>query len=68
MIAAKPLLVAGGSHHGDIPHLLKHVDVHLALFLGLLLVVEVDVWSVKVEVGGEDRLCPIDEEEGGVTG
>jgi len=66
MIAAKPLLVAGGSHHGCISHLLKLVDVHLALFLGLLLIVEVNSWSIEVKVKGEDRFCPINKEEGGV--
>ena len=66
VIAAKPLLVASRSYHGGIPHLLKHIDVRLALFLGSLLVVEVDAWSIEVKVRGDDRLSPIDEEEGGV--
>lgn len=42
MIAAKSLLVAGRSHHGGVPHLLKHVDIHLALFLDPLLTIELD--------------------------
>ena len=47
-------------------YLLEHVNVCLALFLGSLLVVEVDAWSIEVKVRGDDRLSPIDEEEGGV--
>ena len=60
------MLIPGGQYDGGVFLLLEHVDIHLALFLGLLLVLEVDVWSVDVKVGWEDRLCPIDEEEGGV--
>ena len=67
MIAVKPLLVADGSHHDGIPHLLEHVDVCLMLFLSPSLIVEVDAQSIKVEVGGDDRLCLVDEEEGGVA-
>ena len=66
VIAAKPLLVASRSHHGSVLHLLEHVNIHLALFLILLLIIEVDSWSVKVEVRGDDCFSPIDEEEGGV--
>ena len=55
MIATKPLLVAGRLHHSSDPHLLEHVDVHLELFLGSLLIIE-----------GDDRLSLVDEEEGGV--
>ena len=64
VIEAKPLLVAGRSHHGGVLHLLEHVDIRLMLFHGLLLIVEVDARSVEVEVGGVDRLSPLDEEEG----
>ena len=42
VITAKPLLVVGRSHHDGVPHLLEHVNIHLALFLGSLLIVEVD--------------------------
>ena len=66
MIATKPLLVDSRSHHGGVPHLLEHVDVYLALFLGLLLIISVDTQCVEVKVGGDDRLSPIDEEQGGV--
>ena len=38
------------------------------MFLGLLLIVQVDAWGVKVEVREDECLSPIDEEEGGVTG
>ena len=68
VIAAKLPLVGGGSHHGSILHLVKHVDVRLVLLLGLLLVVEMNVGRVKVEVRGDDCLSPLDKEEGGVTG
>jgi hypothetical protein len=64
MTAVKPLLVADRSHHGGVPHLLEHVDIRLVLFFSSLLVVEVDARSVEVEVGGDDRLSPIDLEEG----
>ena len=66
VIAVRPLLVAGRSHHGGVLHLLEHVDICLAFFLGPLLVIEVDMWGVKIEVEGDDCLRPIDEEEGGV--
>lgn len=64
MIMVKLLLVAGGSHHDGISHLLEHVDVYLVLFLGPLFIVEVDAWSVEVEVGGEDLFYPINKEGG----
>ena len=66
VIATKSLLVAGRSQHDGVPHLLEHVDVRLALFLGSLLIVEVDTWGIEVEVRGDDRLSPVDKEEGGV--
>jgi hypothetical protein len=64
VIAMKPLLVADRSYHGGVLHLLEHVDVRLALFLGPLLIIEVDAQSAEVKVGGDDCLNPIDEEEG----
>ena len=67
VIATKSLLVVGRPHQGSVLLLFKHVDVHLALFLFSLLIIEVDAWSVKIEVGRDDRLKPIDEEEGGVS-
>ena len=63
VIAVKSLLVASRSHHGGVPHLLEHVDVHLALFLSLLLIVEVDAWGIEVEVRGDECLSPVDVEE-----
>ena len=66
MIAVKPLLVADRLHHGGVPHLLEHVNVRLALFLSLLLVVEVGAQSVEVKVRGDDRLSHVDKEEGDV--
>jgi hypothetical protein len=66
VIVVKSLLVADKSHHDSVLHLLKHVDVCLALFLGSLLIIEVDTRGIEVEVGGDDRLSSVDEEEGGV--
>ena len=66
MRAVKSLQVAGRPHHGGVPHLLEHVDIRLALFLSPLLIVEVDAWSIEIEVGGNERHSPIDEEEWGV--
>ena len=66
VIEVKSLLVAGRSHHGGVPQLLEHVDVYPTLFLSSLLVVEVDAWGVEVEVGGDDYLRCIDNEEGGI--
>ena len=66
VIAAKSLLVAGRSHHDGVLHLLEHVDVRLELFLSSLLIVEVDMWGIEVKVRGDDRLSPVDKEEGGV--
>ena len=63
VIVAKSLLVAGRLHHSSVPYLLEHVNVHLALFLGLLLIIEVDARGIIVEVSGDDHLSPIDEEE-----
>ena len=67
VIAMKSLLVADRPHHSGVLLFFKHVDIRLALFLSLLLIVEVDAWSVEVEVGGDDYLSPVDEEEGGVV-
>jgi hypothetical protein len=58
VIVMKPLLVAGRSHHGGVPHLLKHVDVRLALFLGPLLIVEVDAQSAEVRSEGMTASAP----------
>ena len=66
MITVKSLVVANRSHHSSVLYLLEHVNVCLVLFFSSLLVVEVDAWGVEVEVGGDDCLSPIDEEEGGV--
>ena len=66
VIAIKSLLVASRLHHDSVPLFFEHVDIHLALFLCSLLIVEVDAWSIKVKVGGDDCLSPIDDEEGGV--
>jgi hypothetical protein len=63
VIAAKPLLVASRLYHGGVLHLLKHVDICLALFLSLLLIIEVDAWGVNVKVRGDDHLGLIDKEE-----
>jgi hypothetical protein len=48
VIAVNSLLVAGRSHHGGVLYLLEHVDVRLTLFLGPLLVIEVDAWGVGI--------------------
>ena len=66
VIEVKSLLVAGRSHHGGVLLFFKHVDIRLALFFCSLLIIEVDAWGVEVEVRGNDRLSPVDEEEGGV--
>ena len=60
VVAPKSLLVARRSHHSSVPYLLEHVNVFLVLFFSPLLVVEVDAWGVEVEVGGDDRLSPIE--------
>jgi hypothetical protein len=65
VISMKSLLVADRLHHGGVPLFFEHVDVRLVLFLCSLLVIEVDTWSVRVEVRGDDYLSPVDEEEGG---
>jgi hypothetical protein len=49
VIAAKSLLVADRLHHSSVSYLLEHVNVRLVLFLGSLLVIEVDAWDA---VGG----------------
>ena len=61
VIATKTLLVASGSHHGGILHL-KHVDIHLALFLSPLLIVEVDTQSIEVECWCGTHRIPCKEE------
>ena len=66
VIATKSLLLAGRPHHDGVPLFFEHVDVYLALFLCSLLVVEVDAWSIEVEVRGDDYLSLVDEEEWGV--
>jgi hypothetical protein len=42
VIAMKSLLVADRSHHGDVALFFEHVNIHLALFLYSLLIIEVD--------------------------
>ena len=63
MITVKSLVVANRSHHSSVSYLLEHVNVHVALFLSSLLVVEADTWGIIVVVGRDDRLNPIDKEE-----
>ena len=64
VIAMKSLLVADRPHHSSVLLFFEHVNIHLALFIRSLLVIEVDAWGVEVEAGGDDRLRPVDEEEG----
>jgi len=54
MILMKSLLVASRPHHGSLLLFFEHVNVHLALFLCLLLIIEVDAQSVVVKVRGDD--------------
>jgi len=61
VVAAKSLLVASRSHHSSVLYLLEHVNICLVLFFSSLLVVEVDAWGVEVEVGGDDRLSPVEQ-------
>ena len=60
------MLIPGGPYDGGVLLLLEHVDVHLTLLLGLFLIVETNAGCIEVEVGGDDRLSTIDDEEGGV--
>ena len=60
-------MIPGGPYDDSVLLLFEHVDVHLALLLGLLLV-EMNVGCIEVKVRRDDCLSPIDEEEGGVTG
>lgn len=62
------MLIPGGPYDGGVSLLLEHVDICLALLLGLSLIVETNMGHVEVEVRGDDCLGPIDEEEWGVTG
>lgn len=64
VVAMRSLLIPGGPYDGSVPLLLEHVNVRLTLLLGLFLIVEMNVGPVEVEVGGDDRLGPIDEETG----
>lgn len=66
--AMQSLLIPGGAYDSGVLFLFVHVDVRLALLLGLLLLVEVDIGGVEVQIRGDDRLGPIDEEKGHVPG
>lgn len=61
------MLIPGRPYDGGVLLLLEHVDIRLALLLGLLLVVQTNVRHIEVTIKGDDYLSLLDEEEGGVT-
>jgi len=58
MVATQPLLILGGPYDGGVLLLFEHVDVRLALLLGSLLVIEMNMGYVEVEVRRDDCLNP----------
>ena len=68
VVVMQSLLIPGGPYDGGVSLLFEHVNVRLALLLGLLLIIEMNTGHVEVKVKRDDCLSPIDEEEGGVTG
>lgn len=68
MVAAESLLAPGRPHDGSIPNLLEHVDIRLALFLCLILVVGPNPRGVKIEVRRDGSFGTVYKEEGCETG
>ena len=68
MVATQTLLVSGGSDGGSLPTLLQVVDVIASSLFLFAFGVGIHPRGAKSELGGEDRLSAVHEEEWSLFG